>query len=376
MNLQELQDFLYKTNIPEEKTKIGFLEIAGKAHHENTNSAVYAHFMNSKNKVVRDLFLTALVELINEKTDRDFEIFDSFTSTEVSTNKNGRIDMLIEDRNSDQKVIIENKIYHHVHNDLLDYWDSVKGNSKSKIGILLTLEAHDIPTHVSDHYINITHQEWMQKIRTHPGLIDVDWKYLMYITDFINTINQLTKSYKMNETAEFYFENAEKVKQIKDTETAAHEFLNAQFNVIANELNWYNYGNSVNHKIFWDAPNELSTYLTLITADLLAGHLKYTLILELYGEDIQKENLLKTELENKEFDLSIYKTGEKNSHHSHFLMKDYTLSKEELKTFGEHVVQNIKKDFAKITLESIKFLYPETDLSEWKPYFEELSKTS
>ncbi|GAA0762910.1 hypothetical protein [Psychroflexus lacisalsi] len=284
--------------------------------------------------------------------------------------------MLKEDRNSGHKVIIENKIYHHVHNDLLDYWDSVEGDVDSKIGILLTLEAHDIPTHVSDLYINITHQEWMQKIRAHPDLIDIDWKYLMYITDFINTIKQLTKSYKMNETAEFYFENAEKVIQIKDTEAAAHEFLNAQFNVIANELNWYNYGNSVNHKIFWDAPNELSTYLTLITADLLAGHFKYTLILELYGEDIQKETQLKTNLKNKGFDLSIYKTGEKNSHHSHFLMKDYTLSKEELKTLGKHVVQNIKNDFAKITLESIKFLYPETDLSEWGPYFEELSKKS
>ncbi|GAA0762914.1 hypothetical protein [Psychroflexus lacisalsi] len=64
MNLNELQDFLYNTNIPEEKTQIGFLEIAGKAHHENTNSVVYAHFMNSNNKDVKILFLSSLVEII------------------------------------------------------------------------------------------------------------------------------------------------------------------------------------------------------------------------------------------------------------------------------------------------------------------------
>lgn len=60
-------------DIPEsEKSNIGFLEIIKKQYNETINSAIYAHFINADENLVRDLFLNALTDLIEEKTDRLF----------------------------------------------------------------------------------------------------------------------------------------------------------------------------------------------------------------------------------------------------------------------------------------------------------------
>ena len=52
---------------------------------------------------------------------------------------------------------------------------------------------------------------------------------MTYIKDFINTIESLTRTNTMNESAKFYFKNASQVIKASDTLKEAHFFLNNQF---------------------------------------------------------------------------------------------------------------------------------------------------
>ncbi|WP_298417129.1 PD-(D/E)XK nuclease family protein [uncultured Kordia sp.] len=116
----------------------GFLEIIGLSHYETINSRIYSYFLDQeKNENISSLFIYSLAEIILEKTGKSI-IIDTFeVFTEVSTTK-GRIDIVIEDCNNKSVIIIENKIYHHLNNPLLDYWKHYK--YKNKLGIILTLK--------------------------------------------------------------------------------------------------------------------------------------------------------------------------------------------------------------------------------------------
>src|SRR5689334_17813023 len=114
---------LITTDFPEPvSAPVGFLEIIGQQTKETVNSRLYAYFLDqSVNPAVSELFITALVDLLEQKTKQRCS-FTSYTcQTEVVTRKGNRIDLLIEDEASDTAVVIENKLYHHLMNDLVDY---------------------------------------------------------------------------------------------------------------------------------------------------------------------------------------------------------------------------------------------------------------
>lgn len=137
MLTEELKQFLDISSIPIIKQKIGFLEIIGKQHHENINSALYAHFLNCGNPELQALFLDSLLYLIHEKIYKKLNFSNYKITTEAITPK-GRIDILIEDYYNQTAIIaiiIENKIYHYLDNNLEDYWQFSRFNDDKKAGI-------------------------------------------------------------------------------------------------------------------------------------------------------------------------------------------------------------------------------------------------
>ncbi len=126
--LQELKSFLDNNTIPKPKKRPKtFLGIAKQPHYENVLSNIYSFFFNV-NEVhkMEDLFIKSLLEVALEKgVSKDFSSFYDFNcATEVGTTKGGRIDLLWS--NGRQSIIIENKVYHHLNNDLEDYWKSTR----------------------------------------------------------------------------------------------------------------------------------------------------------------------------------------------------------------------------------------------------------
>lgn len=346
---KDLIDLLALKIPTSEKHSVGFLEIAGMAHYENVNSRIYAYFLSQEsNPEIANCFLSALLQLIEEKYGKQINIDQYTVIAEDITNNNNRIDITLNDTENQSAVIIENKIYHYLHNDLEDYWKHFNYPDQSKIGVLLTLESHAIPEYAQDKFVNITHNEWIQRIQENGLPSKLPSKIYTYLNDFFNTIEQLTKTTNMNELAKFYFEHTKQVLTAKKTEEEAQCFINSQINQLAGMLNWDVYGKSYDWRNIWDAKNKLKTYYTIWYRPLLEGEMKVWIIIEMNGDDMKREHELDKHLEEHPQYKALKKKSHRTNHTIHYLGKEYTLTINEVEQFAETLKQKIDEDFADV----------------------------
>lgn len=369
MKLIDLKQFLDNSEIPTEQNRAGFLEIIGKQSHENINSAIYAHFINSSEAEVRYLFLNALSNLIEKKTNKSLDLINAYASTEVSSG-NGRIDILVKDFRSGHSVIIENKLFHGLNNPLREYWDSVRSDDRSKVGVLLTLrpQSISIETEVVDKFINITHLEWLESVEDQYNEDLIPEHYRIYIFDFINTIKSLSTKYKMNESSRFYFQNSSQIQRANATMHEAHNFINTQLQMTADQLGWSVYGNSMEWRNIWDSVNKLDTYLTVVTKDLLQGEMSVMIIVELFREDLGKEEAIRLKFSDHP-QWKDKTRGKGNKWYQHLLCKSYVISEKELEDLSGFLLEKIREDFALIMFQIIAYLYPDKDFTNWSHIF-------
>lgn len=369
MNLQQLQTFLNQNEIPIVKQQIGFLEIINKSHNETINSNLYAHFLSCKVNAIKHAFLDALLTLIEERTSKRLSISQLQVTKELTTTT-GRIDIVLQDMVSRDAILIENKIYHRLDNDLKEYWEFFKISDTKKVGVLLTLKPHKIDDDVQGKFINITHWEWISAVKE---ILDVDSlqdkAYKRYVTDFFNTIENISTTYQMNDSAKFFFNNASEVNKAYDTIVEGHGYLNSQYQLIAEKLGLQTYGSDINWRNIWDEENHLDTFLTIDAQDLVLGKSpKYQIILELMRDD--KDRI--EELTDKFKYHQQYKDKERGVSHGiycHFLVKEYDIDLNDLDKFAEIIEHNIKTDFNEIFIEVVEYLYPDKDISNWKHNF-------
>lgn len=192
------QDLLDKTvaEATDKLTHSNILSIAGIDHQENAWSNIYAYFLDEhESHGLKLLFKNSLEQIIYRKTGRTFNLAGGIIRREYSTIAGNRIDVLVE--GSEYTVIIENKVHHHLNNDLDDYWLSSKGSDDVKIGIVLTL------THIltnNSNYINITHLEWIDEVEKQLSLnrAFIKPQTTVLLNDFLDNVKQATG--KMNES--------------------------------------------------------------------------------------------------------------------------------------------------------------------------------
>jgi hypothetical protein len=369
MKLDDLQSFLDQNEIPTIKQQIGFLELIRKPHSETINSTIYAHFLSCKINAIKYAFLDALTSIIEKKTNKEFSFSVLDVRTELPT-KEGRIDIVLQDLVSRDVILIENKIYHWLDNALKEYWDYFTIDDAKKVGVLLTLKPHDIPEIVKDKFINITHWEWISAIKETLEINNIeDEAYKIYLNDFFNTIENLSTTYTMNDSAKFFFKNAAQVNNANVTLVEGHSYLITQYELIAEKLGLQTYGSDINWRNFWDEENHLNTFITIVSEDLISGKVaSYKIILELMRNDKDRIPELDVRFQMHPQYLDKFR-GQTQGLHCHFLVKEYEISLNELDQFAEIVVNNIKKDFNEIFIEVIEYLYPEKDISNWKHNF-------
>lgn len=361
-----LKLFLDTAEIPIVKQHVGFLDIIKKTTNETINSSIYAHFLACEEDEIKQAFLNALLSIIETKSQHKTQLSAIQVFTEYTTNT-GRIDIVIRDLINENHIIIENKIYHHLDNDLLEYWNYIKVNDDKKRGVLLTLNRHHIPEEVKDKFINITHWEWVLKVKE---LIDFNkiknHNYHVYLTDFLETIEKITYTYHMNESAKFYFENAMQINAATETRQEGHKFLNDQYNLIAEKLGMQTYGNELGWKNIWDEKNTIDTYFTIIAGNILTGkELSYSIIIELYREDKNRISDLDTKFKTHDQFKNLNKGSSFNEFH-HYLIKEYNITIDELENFSDHVINNIQNDFGQLFVDIVSFLHPTKDISDWE----------
>lgn len=357
MDLIALEDFLDHNVIPKiKKRPKTFLGIAKQPHYENVMSNIYAfYFKVEEVHGMEDLFINSLLEIINESKLRDqkkvAEISDFDVSTEVSTKKNGRIDLLLS--SDDHAIIIENKVYHTLNNNLEDYWNSIKvtGNKEdNKIGIVLSLNKLNV-TH--KHFINITHLELLKRVIQNLGsyLMNAKDKYVVFLKDFYQNSINLSKSEMDSKELKFYFDNQPKIIEVKDFHFAVRDHIYNQVedvvNLIDEDLLLVKSKGEPNKRLrFFLSPKNKNLMFTVFFEKLLTPERVLVLIVELKNELLRNKEQYKTIAFTAEEESTIKPVffTDKNPNWCHFAVVRYQLNENEVSNLSHFIVEKLEED--------------------------------
>lgn len=357
---------LLSLDIPESlKVEDGFLEIADIAHHENVNSRIYAYFLRKENnKELAEVFLQSLLAVIEKKrkeikSGSTISLEEYSCETEEATQKGFRIDIALHDKNAKSAVVIENKIHHHLDNDLLDYWKHFNYPDENKTGVLLTLEKHDIPVNVMEFFVNITHIEWVDEIRRRGLPTGLPIKYYTYLNDFFQTITNLSITNIMNEQALFYFQHTSTILKATETKDEAYKFIDGQLRELAGKLGLSAKGTSKEYRELRDLEKTPDTFYTIIIESLLNEKPSIRIMIELQGKDMDKYNDIVSLVEKESLN-KISTTGLRtNSAFKHVAEKEYRdLKIEQIQDFANVVDRFIREDFKPLMDKILAHNYP------------------
>lgn len=222
--LELLHDF---DSLPDALKSESIFDIAGYPHYENVCSNILAFYLNPNNEHgLGNLLFSSLMNLVggNESNQDNVQI-----DREVSTNKGGRLDIVIETDN--QIIGIENKIFHHLNNDLSDYSDSIddwaKPNQLTSVKIILSLRREQ----ESSGFVNVTYEDFFAKIRERFGnyINTSSQKWVLYLVDFMSAIEKLNgESMGLDKSDQFFIENEDRVNALLNARNKFISKLNSK----------------------------------------------------------------------------------------------------------------------------------------------------
>lgn len=214
------------------------MEISGYPHYENVCSNILKFYLDPTNEHgLKDLVLNSLLHLI----DKDFHFDLDFERIEVhrehETLNDNRLDLVVLTEN--YAIGIEIKIFHHLHNDLTDYKNTVKSfcyNSKKPVCIVLSLNKltsnEDIEKINTNDFVNVTYEQFFQNIKQNIGghLNSSNISYINHLTDFMKSIENLTPKTMENKALWTFFKNnSETIQELTDSFS---EYKNSLFQKI------------------------------------------------------------------------------------------------------------------------------------------------
>jgi hypothetical protein len=337
-----------------------FLDIADIGYRENTISAIYAYFLTHKNSDISQLFIETLVELIQSRGQQFSEFVfedDYICHLEYITNKSNRIDILIESTGSKEKtaIIIENKIFHVLANDLHDYWSSVI--AKNKAGVLLTLRKENIKAEFSSRFVNITHSEWCNAISAKGIPISITPKEFIYLTDFLTNMSSIVNS-SQSEEARFFFDHSEKILRAVDVRNKAWNYIIDQLKHTASKMDFVLWGGSGNYRHIWDAARKRHVYYAVVINEILTTKPQIMIILEVYKDALKiKDRLITVMNENNYFGLDL--GTNQTAYWAHIASKTYQLKKEDCNDLSNFLFKAIETDFSQAMNLMIKEIHGE-----------------
>lgn len=173
-----------------------FISICGFPHYERVASNILAFFFDTtREHKFGNLFVKSLLETLQIKTDNISLNHKSITEQRTDT---GRfIDILLVD--SDSSIVIENKIFANLYNELNDYYEfsKIKINANT-YGVVLSL--NPIKSENTE-YRFTTYEELFKTIRCNLGFYieKANSKYLPFLFDFFDNIENLTRKNSMDE---------------------------------------------------------------------------------------------------------------------------------------------------------------------------------
>lgn len=343
---------------------VGFLEISGQEWRELTNTRLYAYFLDpANNELVAELFLSSLIQLIREKKGMAFEINEYSCKVEEPTKSRKRIDLLICDEGTNTAIIIENKLGHILDNDLREYFDDV--SARQKIGVVLSLKKAPIKDEHKDLFINITHIEWINEIKRQRLPVGLQHKHYIYLNDFFETMEYLTKTIDMDAQTKFFFDHAAKIRQAKECFDSAHKYVISQLEHVAEHFGWKLKGNSPTSRWIWDEIKQPEAYYIFDFPKLLSETREITVVLELYQNTSEKVQRLNEALMAHPALAKLNRDGHKSEAYYHFAKMSYSWDPAAHPNLSAFIITKLEEDFHPLLMEILGLL--SFDLKGSKP---------
>ena len=175
-----------------EATRPNIFRIAGFPRRETVSSNVLAYFFDpAEGHGLKDLMLKALLRTIHKE---DMDVSDVSVSTEASTGKNNRIDILLD--LPDISIAIENKVDAGLYNDLADYrsWAAKQSNNDHPSAQGLVVEQDLFDVHYDELFSNALGMLGEYSLDADPRAVD-------FLQQFIDNYSPERKQKKMDNTS-------------------------------------------------------------------------------------------------------------------------------------------------------------------------------
>lgn len=368
-NMLSFHHFLQSTSIPKiEKKRKTFLGIAKQPHFENVLSNIYAFFFNVEEEhKFKDLFIRSLLACIEEQVKKKNKDFSSFVDFDIETEyatkglgkhkKRGRIDLLLS--NDHQAIIIENKVYHYLANDLDDYWLSVKlPSDTSKIGIILSLKPISKDNwkqfEYKDEFINLTHFEFMKKVNElkEEYIEESNPHFHFVLEDLIQNINNISTPNMNSENIQFFLDNKEKINQLVQFKYEFKKHIISEIEKAGNSITGVKLitlrKSSYNEKRlrYFQSTKHSDLLYTIVFEDLLKGEKNLQIFIEVRGKALKTLLALNTIQFSEDENNIIQKSfvTKTNATWAHFAYKRMSLEETDIADLGGFIQNKIKED--------------------------------
>lgn len=191
-----------------ESTRPNIFRISGFPRRETVSSNVLAYFFDpSEDHGLKDMMLKALLRAIHKE---DMDVSDVNVATEVSTDKNNRIDILLD--LPDISIAIENKVDAGLYNDLADYheWAAKQSGNRAIVVVLHPFNDFDLKNHpsarglvVEQDLFGVLYDELFQNALGMLGeySLDADPRAVDLLQQFIDNYSPERKQRKMDNAA-------------------------------------------------------------------------------------------------------------------------------------------------------------------------------
>ena len=352
LSFTTLMDFITVETIPNKQYySKTFLEIANQPHYENVISNIYAFYFDSQEEHgLGKLFVDSLIELLKSKHQIEIEEQDYlFVETEVVIEDQKRIDIAL--FNHDIAIIIENKIYHHLNNDLKTYFNHYK--QKNKYGIVLSLlPVSDIN---NSNFKNLLHKELLDLVIENLTKLESvkENKYVTFLNDLHHNIIKLSTPEMNAESVKFYFQNQEKINRLSDLKFEFRDHLRNEALKVGKSMDnirdFIPRKHSFNEKRlvhFVSNVNE-DLMITVVYEPLMKGEKNFYIAIDLKN-DLLKDRVKYNNIEftDDENDIAYCEEFEEDleRYWSHFSLVKYEPSEEEIYNFSECINKLIKEN--------------------------------
>lgn len=360
--LDDLQKFFDDAYWPHQsERRPTFFSIARFPHYENVISNIYSFFFDANGPhKFGSLCIDAIIDVLKAKhvsipwLDNPFK--RAYSLREVSMNNSQRLDILIHNgsvetdwQQASAAILIENKIYHWLANDLDNYWNSVNlaQSNEQKIGVVLGLNIEKVPKN----WTYISHSELAESIEHRLGsiLYRAEPRYVTLLLELIENIHTMSSTNKeLGDLLNFFSKNrnaiikAEKIREqiFNELPDEINRVLSSKYNV------WWNKESTKDGWLVISIPGKhRCKYILGYCALFYADEPNQAFHIELHAEADDKyvKDLQSLILSSEHAQSHCIKAD--NSKYHHIVKKDYNLSLYEYANLPKIVAQKLRDDW-------------------------------